>query len=134
MRRVVVLSIAALLWLGWGLSGRAQEDESRAVVNKAIKAMGGEKLLASLKAAHLKAKGKAAKVKSVQADRARWPAEVLQVVHFRGLPDAELSNRTSIPSGPGKQTCCPGHGQQATGFLSQSSLAPKAWSSAPTRK
>ncbi|HYT94144.1 MAG TPA: hypothetical protein VEL76_35840 [Gemmataceae bacterium] len=59
MRRVVVLSVAALLWLGWVLSARAQEDESRAVVAKAIKAMGGEKLLASLKAAHLKAKGKA---------------------------------------------------------------------------
>jgi hypothetical protein len=46
------------LWLGWGLSGYAQEDEARAQVAKAIKAMGGEKLLSGLKAAQLKAKGK----------------------------------------------------------------------------
>src|SRR5438046_2725034 len=58
MRRVVVLSLAFLVLLGWGLSGRAQEDESRAVIAKAIKAMGGEKLLGSLKASQMKAKGK----------------------------------------------------------------------------
>jgi hypothetical protein len=58
MRRLVLLSVAFVLCLGWGLSSGAQEDESRALIAKAIKAQGGDKLLGGLKAAQLKAKGK----------------------------------------------------------------------------
>jgi hypothetical protein len=60
MRKSVLLAFGVSLWLLWGLSGRAQEgDESRALIEKAIKAHGGAAKLAAIKAIQLKVKGKA---------------------------------------------------------------------------
>jgi hypothetical protein len=60
MRKSVLLAFGVSLWLLWGLSGQAQEgNESRALIDKAIKAHGGAAKLAAIKAMQLKAKGKA---------------------------------------------------------------------------
>ncbi len=60
MRKSVLLAFGVSLWLLWGLSGRAQEgDESRALIEKAVKAHGGAAKLAAIKATQTKAKGKA---------------------------------------------------------------------------
>ena len=58
MRKVGVLACAACLSLSWGLYAQAQDDEPRAIINKAIKAHGGAKKLAAIKAVQTKAKGK----------------------------------------------------------------------------
>jgi hypothetical protein len=58
MRKLVLLPLALCLWLGWGLYGEAQEDETRALLEKAIKAHGGGKALAAVKAVQIKGKGK----------------------------------------------------------------------------
>jgi hypothetical protein len=55
---LVPLSLALGVCLVLGGSGRAQEDEARALVAKAIKAHGGDKALAALTAVQMKAKGK----------------------------------------------------------------------------
>src|SRR5262245_45151377 len=55
----ILVSVATLgLWLVPGLYGRAQQDESRALLAKAIKAHGGEKALAALAALQQKGKGR----------------------------------------------------------------------------
>ncbi len=59
MRKLVLLAVGVGVWLGLGLSGKAQEDESRAVIEKAIEAHGGAKVLAGIKAMQMKGKGKA---------------------------------------------------------------------------
>jgi hypothetical protein len=58
MRKLGLLSCGVCLCLSWGLYARAQQDEPRAIIDKAIKAHGGAKKLASIKAVQLKAKGK----------------------------------------------------------------------------
>jgi len=50
MRRFVSVMLAITLWLCWGPCGRAQEDEPRTVLAKAIKAHGGAKALVTLRA------------------------------------------------------------------------------------
>jgi hypothetical protein len=60
MRKSVLLGFGVSLWLLWGLSGQAQEgNESRALIDKAIKAHGGAAKLAAIKAVQMKGKGKA---------------------------------------------------------------------------
>jgi hypothetical protein len=60
MRKSVLLAFGVSLWLLWGLSGQAQEgDESRKLIDQAIKAHGGAAKLAAIKAIQMKAKGKA---------------------------------------------------------------------------
>jgi outer membrane lipoprotein-sorting protein len=58
MRRMLLpsLGVCVCLILAAGVV-RAQEDDPRALINKAIKAQGGEKALAKYKAAQLKTKG-----------------------------------------------------------------------------
>jgi hypothetical protein len=59
MRKSVLLAFGVSLSLLWSLSGQAQEgDESRALIEKAIKAQGGAAKLAAIKALQLKGKGK----------------------------------------------------------------------------
>ncbi len=59
MRKSVLLAFGVSLWLLWGLSGQAQEgDDSRAVIDKAVRAHGGAAKLAAVKAIQMKAKGK----------------------------------------------------------------------------
>jgi len=58
MRTTIVAVCSLYGWLGLAATGRAQDEECRAVVAKAMKASGGEDKLAALKAAEMKAKGK----------------------------------------------------------------------------
>ncbi len=58
MRKIGLLTVGLTLLLGWGLYGQESQDESRAILNKAIKAHGGETKLAAIKAIQVKGKGK----------------------------------------------------------------------------
>jgi hypothetical protein len=58
MRKLGVLSCGVCLFLAWGLYGQGQDNESRAIIDKAIKAHGGAKKLAAVKAIQTKGKGK----------------------------------------------------------------------------
>ncbi|MCI0463803.1 MAG: outer membrane lipoprotein-sorting protein [Gemmataceae bacterium] len=57
MRKLVVM-LGCVCWLGITLQSSAQQDESRALIEKGIKALGDEKKLAAIKAVQIKAKGK----------------------------------------------------------------------------
>src|SRR5262245_35874106 len=59
MRKVALLSVRLCLWLGLALQSRAQDDEARGLIEKAIKAHGGAEKLSAVKAVQMKAKGKA---------------------------------------------------------------------------
>jgi hypothetical protein len=58
MRRLVPGAVLLSLWPVLALCGRAQEDDARALLAKAIKAHGGEKALATLAAVQQTGKGK----------------------------------------------------------------------------
>jgi len=58
MRKIGLLACGVCLCLAWGLYGQGQEGEPRAIIDKAIKAHGGAKKLAAIKAIQLKGKGK----------------------------------------------------------------------------
>jgi hypothetical protein len=59
MRRLTLVALGFCLWLGIVATTDAQPDETRALIDKAIKAHGGEKALqAAEKAATIKGKGK----------------------------------------------------------------------------
>ena len=58
MRKLGLLTVGLSLLLGWGLHGQTPQDESRAIIKKAMKAHGGEAKLAAIKAMQLKGKGK----------------------------------------------------------------------------
>ena len=58
MRKLGLLACGVCLCLSWGLYAQAQQDEPRAIIDKAIKAHGGAKKLAAIKAIQIKAKGK----------------------------------------------------------------------------
>jgi outer membrane lipoprotein-sorting protein len=57
MRKFLALPCVLVLALGFVPRAQAQEDESRALIAKAIKAQGGEEKLSSLKAMQAKGKG-----------------------------------------------------------------------------
>jgi hypothetical protein len=57
MRKAMLLAFGVGLWLAWGLAAQAGQDDSRALINKAIKAHGANRL-AKVKAVQLKGKGK----------------------------------------------------------------------------
>jgi hypothetical protein len=58
MRKIGLLACAVCLFLAWGLYGQGQDGEPRAIIDKAIKAHGGAKKLAAIKAIQMKGKGK----------------------------------------------------------------------------
>ena len=58
MRKIGLLACGVCLTLAWCLYARGQGDESRAIIDKAIKAHGGAKKLEAIKAVQIKAKGK----------------------------------------------------------------------------
>jgi hypothetical protein len=58
MRKVLLLGLGVGLWLAWGPSARAGQDESRALIEKAIKARVGKGKFPTVKAIQVKAKGK----------------------------------------------------------------------------
>jgi hypothetical protein len=57
MRQLVLAACGIGAWLALAGPARAQDDESRAAVARAMKAMGGEDKLAAYKGSHVKAKG-----------------------------------------------------------------------------
>jgi len=57
MRKLVLAACGVCAWLSLAGPARAQDDECRAIIAKAIKAAGGEDKLAALKATQTKAKG-----------------------------------------------------------------------------
>jgi hypothetical protein len=59
MRKAMLLAFGVGLWLVWGLAAQAGQDDSRALINKAIKARVGSGKLPTIKALQIKAKGKA---------------------------------------------------------------------------
>src|SRR5262245_32236679 len=59
MRKLVLLPAGLCLALGWAITANAQDDESRAIVAKAVKALGGEEKLAKMTASTVKGKGAA---------------------------------------------------------------------------
>jgi len=58
MRKIGLLACGVCLSLAWGLYARGQGDESRAIIDRAIKAHGGAKKLEAVKAVQIKMKGK----------------------------------------------------------------------------
>ena len=58
MRKIGLLACGACLLLAWGLYGQGQDGEPRAIIDRAIKAHGGAKKLAAVKAMQMKGKGK----------------------------------------------------------------------------
>jgi hypothetical protein len=58
MRKSGLLACGVCLCLAWGLYGQGQDGEPRAILDKAIKAHGGAKKLAAIKAMQIKGKGK----------------------------------------------------------------------------
>ena len=57
MHKLVAVACGLCTWLVLAGSSPAQDDECRAMIAKAMKAMGGEDKLASFKASHMKGKG-----------------------------------------------------------------------------
>jgi hypothetical protein len=58
MRKLGLLACGVCLCLAWGLYGQGQDGEPRTILDKAIKAHGGAKKLAAIKATQTKGKGK----------------------------------------------------------------------------
>jgi hypothetical protein len=89
MRKIGLLACGVCLYMAWGLYGQGQDGESRAIIDKAIKAHGGAKKLEAIKAIQLKGKGKI-----YQPMEATFTAEISQQLpdKMKLSVDLEINN------------------------------------------
>ncbi len=91
MRKLVLAACGLCTWLALAGSARAQDDECRAIIARAMKAHGGEAKLAALKATQMKTKG----TLSAQGQDLEFTAEffIQQPNRYKIVADLRVDNQ-----------------------------------------